>query len=125
MDFKLELVAVPVSDVYRAKAFYEGPGGVSTLDHDHTVSDEMRFVQLTPVGRRAPSRSAPESSTASPGSVAGLQLVVDDVHAARDELVGTRRRCERDPGLPLGLVHLLQPIPTATAGPSNRSPRAR
>ena len=59
MDWKLELVAIPVSDVDRAKAFYVDQAGF-VADHDHAVSDEVRFVQLTPRDRRAPSRSARE-----------------------------------------------------------------
>jgi catechol 2,3-dioxygenase-like lactoylglutathione lyase family enzyme len=87
MDFKLELVAVPVSDVDRAKAFYVDQVGF-TLDHDHTVSDDMRFVQLTPTGSACSIAFGQGIVDSEPGSVAGLQLVVDDVHAARNELVG-------------------------------------
>ena len=65
MDYKLELVAVPVSDVDRAKAFYTEQAGFNA-DHDHTVNENLRFVQLTPPGRRARSRSARASSTPSP-----------------------------------------------------------
>lgn len=86
MDWKLELVAVPVSDVDRAKAFYADKVGFNA-DHDHTVSDEIRFVQLTPPGSAcsiALGRGVVESE---PGSVRGLQLVVSDIHAARAELV--------------------------------------
>ena len=60
MDWKLELVSIPVSDVDRAKAFYTDKAGF-TADHDHAVSDELRFVQLTPPGRPARSRSGPAS----------------------------------------------------------------
>ena len=87
MDFKLELVAVPVSDVDRAKTFYADHVGFH-LDHDHTVSDELRFVQLTPVGSACSIAFGTGVVDSEPGSVAGLQLVVDDVHAARAELVG-------------------------------------
>ena len=87
MDFKLELVAVPVADVDRAKAFYVDQVGFH-LDHDHTVSDDMRFVQLTPVGSACSIAFGKGIVDSEPGSVAGLQLVVDDVHAARAELVG-------------------------------------
>jgi catechol 2,3-dioxygenase-like lactoylglutathione lyase family enzyme len=87
VDFKLELVAVPVSDVDRAKAFYVDQVGFH-LDHDHTVSDDMRFVQLTPVGSACSIAIGKGVVDSEPGSVAGLQLVVDDVHAARGELVG-------------------------------------
>jgi catechol 2,3-dioxygenase-like lactoylglutathione lyase family enzyme len=84
VDFKLELVAVPVSDVDRAKAFYERVG--FNADHDHTVSDEMRFVQLTPPGSACSIAIGTGITDAQPGSVAGLQLVVDDAVAARAEL---------------------------------------
>ena len=57
MDFKLELIPVPVSDVDRAKAFYTDQAGFNA-DHDHRISDEIRFVQLTPPARRARSLSA-------------------------------------------------------------------
>ena len=86
MDWKLELVAVPVSDVDRAKAFYAEQVGFNT-DHDHTVSEEIRFVQLTPPGSACSIALGKGISTAPPGSVQGLQIVVRDVRAARDELV--------------------------------------
>jgi catechol 2,3-dioxygenase-like lactoylglutathione lyase family enzyme len=85
MDYKLELVAVPVSDVDRAKAFYERAG--FHADHDHTVSDEMRFVQLTPPGSACSIAIGMGITEAQPGSVVGLQLVVDDAHAARTDLL--------------------------------------
>jgi predicted enzyme related to lactoylglutathione lyase len=85
MDFKLELVAVPVSDVDRAKAFYVQVG--FNADHDHTVSDEIRFVQLTPPGSACSIALGKGLVDAEPGSVAGLQLVVSSVHDARAELV--------------------------------------
>jgi predicted enzyme related to lactoylglutathione lyase len=87
MDWKLELVAVPVSDVDRAKAFYTEQVGFAA-DHDHRVSDEIRFVQLTPPGSACSIALGTGIVDAVPGSVAGLQLVVEDVHAARAELVG-------------------------------------
>jgi predicted enzyme related to lactoylglutathione lyase len=86
MDWKLELVAVPVSDVDRAKAFYTEQVGFNA-DHDHTVSDEMRFVQLTPPGSACSIAIGKGIVDSPPGSVAGLQLVVSDVQAARRELV--------------------------------------
>jgi catechol 2,3-dioxygenase-like lactoylglutathione lyase family enzyme len=86
MDWKLELIAVPVSDVDRAKAFYVDQVGFNA-DHDHTVSDEIRFVQLTPPGSACSIAVGMGISTAVPGSVQGLQVVVPDVRAARDELV--------------------------------------
>ena len=85
MDMKLELVAVPVSDVDRAKAFYVDQVGF-TADHDHTVSDDIRFVQLTPPGSACSITIGKGVTAAVPGSVEGLQLVVDDADAARAEL---------------------------------------
>jgi catechol 2,3-dioxygenase-like lactoylglutathione lyase family enzyme len=86
MDWKLELVAVPVSDVDRAKAFYTEQVGF-VADHDHTVSDAIRFVQLTPPGSACSIAFGVGIVDMPPGSAQGLQLVVDDVHAARAELV--------------------------------------
>jgi catechol 2,3-dioxygenase-like lactoylglutathione lyase family enzyme len=87
MDFKLELVAVPVADVDRAKAFYTEKAGFNA-DHDHTVSDEIRFVQLTPPGSACSIALGKGVIDTEPGSVQGLQLVVSDIEAARDELAG-------------------------------------
>jgi predicted enzyme related to lactoylglutathione lyase len=87
MDMKLELVAVPVSDVDRAKAFYTEQAGFNA-DHDHTVSDEVRFVQLTPPGSACSIALGKGVIDAPPGSVEGLQLVVDDIEAAHAELAG-------------------------------------
>ncbi len=86
MDYKLELVAVPVSDVDRAKDFYVQAG--FNADHDHKVSDEMRFVQLTPPGSGCSIAIGQGIMTTEPGSVQGLQLVVEDIQAARDDLSG-------------------------------------
>jgi predicted enzyme related to lactoylglutathione lyase len=85
MDWKLELIAVPVSDVDRAKAFYVEQVGFNA-DHDHTVSDEIRFVQLTPPGSACSIALGEGISTAAPGSLQGLQIVVPDIQAARAEL---------------------------------------
>ena len=87
MDFKLELVAVPVSDVDRAIAFYRDRAGF-TLDHDHRVNEGLRFVQLTPPGSACSIALGEGITEAVPGSVQGLQLVVDDAEAARAELAG-------------------------------------
>jgi catechol 2,3-dioxygenase-like lactoylglutathione lyase family enzyme len=84
---RLELVAVPVSDVDRAKRFYTDKAGFNA-DHDHRVSDEIRFVQLTPPGSACSIALGMGVTDATPGSVQGLQLVVDDVEAARAELAG-------------------------------------
>jgi catechol 2,3-dioxygenase-like lactoylglutathione lyase family enzyme len=86
MDWKLELVAVPVTDVDRAKAFYTDKVGF-VADHDHRVSDDMRFVQLTPPGSACSISIGEGIVTSTPGSVQGLQLVVPDIGAARAELV--------------------------------------
>jgi predicted enzyme related to lactoylglutathione lyase len=87
MDFKLELVAIPVTDVDRAKAFYADKVGFNA-DHDHVVSDEMRFVQLTPPGSGCSIAIGKGVTDAAPGSVRGMQLVVSDIGAARSELAG-------------------------------------
>jgi catechol 2,3-dioxygenase-like lactoylglutathione lyase family enzyme len=87
MDFKLELVIVPVSDVDRAKAFYTEQAGFNA-DHDHVVNDDLRFVQLTPPGSACSISIGKGVTDAAPGSIAGLQLVVQDIEAARDELAG-------------------------------------
>jgi predicted enzyme related to lactoylglutathione lyase len=87
MDFKLELVAVPVSDVDRAKAFYAEKAGFNP-DHDFQVSDELRFVQLTPPGSACSIAIGTGIVDSAPGSVKGLQLVVADIEAARAELSG-------------------------------------
>ena len=86
MDWKLELVAIPVTDVDRAKAFYTEQAGF-VLDHDHAVSEEIRFVQLTPPGSACSIAIGKGVSDAAPGSVRGLQMVVSDIEAAHRELV--------------------------------------
>ncbi len=86
MDWKLELVAIPVSDVDRAKAFYTEQAGFNA-DHDHAVSDEIRFVQLTPPGSACSIALGKGISDAAPGSVKGMQMVVSNIEAAHDELV--------------------------------------
>jgi predicted enzyme related to lactoylglutathione lyase len=86
MDYKLELVAVPVSDVDRAKAFYADKVGFNA-DHDHTVNEDIRFVQLTPPGSSCSIAIGKGVTEAAPGSVVGLQLVVSNVDDARQELV--------------------------------------
>jgi catechol 2,3-dioxygenase-like lactoylglutathione lyase family enzyme len=87
VDYKLELVAIPVSDVDRAKSFYVDEAGFNA-DHDHTVSEEIRFVQLTPRGSACSIALGTGITDAAPGSVVGLQLVVDDIHRAHEELGG-------------------------------------
>jgi catechol 2,3-dioxygenase-like lactoylglutathione lyase family enzyme len=84
---KLELVAVPVSDVDRAKDFYVEQVGFNA-DHDHKVSDDLRFVQLTPPGSACSITIGVGVTDMEPGSLQGLQMVVDDAEAARAELAG-------------------------------------
>ena len=95
MEMKLELVAIPVTDVDRAKEFYVEKLGFNA-DHDHRVSDEMRFVQLTPPGSACSICIGEGITPAEPGSVVGMQVVVDDAEATRAELA--------DRGLDLGEV---------------------
>ncbi len=83
---RLELVAVPVTDVDRAKEFYEKVGFV--LDHDHTVSDEVRFVQMTPPGSGCSIAFGKGLTEMAPGSLDNLQMVVADADAAHSELSG-------------------------------------
>jgi predicted enzyme related to lactoylglutathione lyase len=85
VDFKLELVPVPVTDVDRARDFYAEQAGFS-LDHDHAVSDELRFVQLTPPGSGCSIALGTGITEMEPGSMQGLQLVVADIEPARAEL---------------------------------------
>jgi len=86
VDMKLELVIIPVSDVDRAKAFYTDKVGFNA-DYDVTVSDEIRFVQLTPPGSACSIAIGRGLVEGEPGSVRGLQMVVADVEAAHAELV--------------------------------------
>src|SRR5882724_13294530 len=86
MDWKLELVVVPVSDVDRAKRFYGEQVGF-VVDFDHQATDRMRLVQLTPPGSACSIAVGTGLSSSPPGSLKGLQLVVSDIEAARAELV--------------------------------------
>ncbi len=86
MDMKLELVTVPVTDIDRAKEFYVAAG--FNADHDHTVSDEMRFVQMTPPGSACSIAFGKGLTAMAPGSLDNLQMVVSDAGAIRAELVG-------------------------------------
>ena len=86
MDFKLELVVVPVSDVDRAKAFYEKAG--FNVDVDHRAGDAFRVVQLTPPGSACSISIGTGLTKSEPGTYQGLHLVVTDIEAARDELAG-------------------------------------
>jgi catechol 2,3-dioxygenase-like lactoylglutathione lyase family enzyme len=85
MDWKLELVAIPVSDVDRAKEFYVDKVGFNA-DHDHQVSDELRFVQLTPPGSACSISIGKGLAKMEPGTLQGLQLCVTDIDAARKQL---------------------------------------
>lgn len=87
MDYKLELVVVPVSDVDRARAFYNEKLGF-VIDVDHSVGDSFRVVQLTPPGSACSISIGRGLAESVPGSLQGLQLVVTDIEAARAELVG-------------------------------------
>jgi catechol 2,3-dioxygenase-like lactoylglutathione lyase family enzyme len=87
MDYRLELVMIPVSDVDRAKDFYVNKVGF-TVDHDHRVNDELRFVQLTPRGSACSIAIGEGISGARPGSVKGMQMVVSDIEQAHAELAG-------------------------------------
>jgi catechol 2,3-dioxygenase-like lactoylglutathione lyase family enzyme len=86
MDMKLELVAVPVTDTDRAKEFYVRAGFVE--DHDYTVSEEIRFVQLTPPGSSCSIAIGKGLTGMAPGSLDNLQMVIADADAARVELAG-------------------------------------
>jgi predicted enzyme related to lactoylglutathione lyase len=85
MEWKLELVPIPVSDVDRAKSFYTDKVGFN-IDHDVRATDEMRVVQLTPPGSACSIAIGTGIVDTSPGSVRGLHLVVPDINAARAEL---------------------------------------
>jgi predicted enzyme related to lactoylglutathione lyase len=85
MDFKIELIAIPVSDVDRAKAFYADQAGF-IAEHDHQVDENLRFVQLTPPGSACSITIGTGITEAEPGSVRGITMVVQDAAAARAEL---------------------------------------
>jgi predicted enzyme related to lactoylglutathione lyase len=85
-EMRLELIQVPVSDIDRAKEFYVEKVGF-IADHDHQVSDELRFVQLTPPGSACSIALTSGAHQMAPGSLDGLQMVVDDAEASRSELV--------------------------------------
>jgi predicted enzyme related to lactoylglutathione lyase len=86
MDWKIELVAIPVTDVDRAKAFYTEQVGFAA-DHDYQVTDKLRFVQLTPPGSACSVVMGTGVTDMPPGSQKGVQVVVADVEAARRELL--------------------------------------
>lgn len=86
IQWRLELIQVPVSDIDRAKSFYVDKAGF-VAEHDHRVSEEVRFVQLTPPGSACSIALTSGAHEMQPGSIEGLQLVVDDADAARAELL--------------------------------------
>ena len=86
-EMRIELIQVPVSDIDRAKAFYVEQVGFSA-DHDHRVTDELRFVQLTPPGSACSIALTSGAHQMAPGSIEGLQMVVEDAEATRQELAG-------------------------------------
>ena len=86
MDWKIELVAIPVTDVDRAKAFYVNQVGFHA-DHDYQVNDQLRFVQLTPPGSACSVVLGTGITEMPPGSQKGVQMVVADATAAREELI--------------------------------------
>ena len=100
MDMKLELVAVPVTDVDRAKEFYVRVGFVA--DHDHTVSEEIRFVQLTPPGSGCSIAIGRGLTKMAPGSLDNLQMVVPDAEGVHAELRERGIRAEGVTDLPWG-----------------------
>jgi predicted enzyme related to lactoylglutathione lyase len=86
IEMRLELIAVPVSDIDRAKAFYVDQVGFNA-DHDHQVNEQLRFVQLTPPGSACSIALTSGAHGMQPGIIEGLQVVVDDADAARAQLV--------------------------------------
>jgi len=115
MDWKLELVALPVTDVDRAKQFYVDKLGFNP-DMDATVSDEMRFVQLTPPGSACSIAIGLGITDAAPGSVRGMQVVVEDVAKAREELVDRKVDVSEVQEFPWGkFVYLADPDGNAWA----------
>lgn len=114
MDFKLELVAIPVTDVDRAKDFYVRAG--FNADHDHRVSDDLRFVQLTPAGSACSICIGEGITDAEPGSVGGMQCVVADASAAREFLLGAGIEASAVDEQPWGrCVHFADPEGNAWA----------
>jgi catechol 2,3-dioxygenase-like lactoylglutathione lyase family enzyme len=84
---RIELIQVPVSDIDRAKSFYVEKVGFNA-DHDHQVSEELRFVQLTPPGSACSIALTSGFHQMTPGAIQGLQIVVDDAESCRRELAG-------------------------------------
>jgi catechol 2,3-dioxygenase-like lactoylglutathione lyase family enzyme len=84
---RIELIQIPVSDIDRAKSFYVDKLGFAA-EHDHQVTDELRFVQLTPPGSACSIALTSGAHGMAPGSLEGLQMVVDDAETSRKELAG-------------------------------------
>jgi len=124
MDFKLELIAVPVSDVDRAKAFYVDQAGFNA-DHDHTVNENLRFVQLTPPGSACSIAIGQGVTDSEPGSMKGLQLVVQSADAAHAELSGRGVEVSEVQDFPWGrFVFFSDPDGNAWAVQEIQPPRA-
>jgi catechol 2,3-dioxygenase-like lactoylglutathione lyase family enzyme len=87
LEMRIELIQVPVSDIDRAKSFYVDKVGFNA-DHDYQVNDSIRFVQLTPPGSACSIALTTGAHHMAPGSIEGLQMVVDDAEATRKELAG-------------------------------------
>jgi catechol 2,3-dioxygenase-like lactoylglutathione lyase family enzyme len=116
-DFRLELVAIPVTDVDRAKTFYADQVGF-IADHDHTVSEEIRFVQLTPPGSACSIAFGTGLVDSEPGSARGLQRTVADAHGARAELASPGVEVRKVTEFPWGR----QQEPAETAARYRRDP---
>ncbi len=109
MDWKIELVAVPVADIDRAKTFYVDRVGFNA-DHDHRVDEQLRFVQLTPPGSACSIVLDQNMTSMAAGSVEGIQIVVDDADAARDHLLANDVDASEVQVLPWGrFVHFTDP----------------
>jgi catechol 2,3-dioxygenase-like lactoylglutathione lyase family enzyme len=104
MEMKLELIAVPVSDVDRAKAFYVEQAGFNA-DHDHTLSEEIRFVQLTPPGSACSITIGKGITDVEPGKAARITLVVDDIDAVRAQLASNGVDITEAQEMPWGAKH--------------------
>ena len=117
VEMRLELIPVPVSDVDRAKDFYVQVG--FNADHDHQVSDEIRFVQLTPPGSKCSISIGKGITEMKPGSLEGIQLVVEDAAAAREDLIGRGIEASEVQSFPWG-GSSSSATRTATAGRSRR-----
>ena len=109
MNWKIELVAIPVTDVNRAKAFYVDQVGFHA-DHDYQVNDDLRFVQLTPPGSACSVVLGTGITEMPPGSQKGVQMVVEDAAAARQELIGRGVQASEVERAAMGIVrHLRRP----------------